>query len=312
MPAGTQGRAYEKELLAGPVTELGSVTAIAFGGAYWPGYDRAAALFCLSDYAPPEGVAALATPKAGQTLTARYTQGFGHAGKLTLWKSAGVQLSTVTGLKTGQHGHQAHVIDVQFAAHPMARLWINHPGELKVWGERRPSLLAGNHVMPAVAQHEATALVIYDVDRDWTTLGLTQLFAPPDAFDSITPAAGWTLFRAGQGRAAVWCSDRLSPVVGLYKGALHRLRSKRSGWIVALAYPDETDSDFQARLARSEPVFDADDLTLGVIDRAGRRLSLGFDDDFRVDGASRPFAPLSTSPHVGPDADNLRPWSPVT
>ena len=136
-PAGTQGRCYEKELLAGPMTELGSVMALALGLPFRPGYDRAAALLCLSDYAPPP-IASLAAPPKGRHVEARYTQGVGHDGKLTLWKSADGQLATVTDLRTGQHGHQAQVVDVQLSRHPMARLWINHPGELSPGANAAP------------------------------------------------------------------------------------------------------------------------------------------------------------------------------
>jgi len=54
-----------------------------------------------------------------------------YSGKLTLWKNKHVQLSTVTEHKSGEVGKQQHLIDEQFAAHPLARLWINHPGDLK-------------------------------------------------------------------------------------------------------------------------------------------------------------------------------------
>ena len=209
-PAGTQGRCYEKELLAGPMTELGSVMAIALGAPFRPGYDRAAALLCLSDYAPPP-LSRLAAPPPGHALEARYTQGVGHEGKLTLWKSAEGQLATVTDLRTGQHGHQAQVVDVQLARHPMARLWINHPGELKPWGERRPSLLAGNHVLPRVAQAGPVALLVYDLDRPWTDTRFTQAFADPDAVGTPVRHGDWLVFAE---TVALWCSAPIAPVTG--------------------------------------------------------------------------------------------------
>ena len=308
VPAGTQGRAYEKELLAGPVTELGTLAAIAFGGDFWPGHDRAAALFCLSDYAPPAICARFARPEPGQTLSARYTQGYGHDGKLTLWKSPAAQLSTVTELKTGEKGHQAHVIDVQFAAHPMARLWINHPGELKVWGERRPSLLAGNHVMPAVVQHGPTAMMIYDLDRDWTDLRMTQLFAPPEAFDRIEPFGDWLVFASGAGQAAVWCSTPLTAVDGLYKDALHRARADKVGWVICLAQPAETEEMFLDRLSSARPVFNPKELTLDVRGPGGDRVSLTFGGPMMINGRPQDFNPLSTTPHIGFGDAPLTAW----
>lgn len=206
VPAGSQGRCYEKELLAGPLTELGSVAAIAFGAPFRAGHDRAAALFCLSDYAPPPEAQRFAWPEKGERIEARYTQGLDHAGKLTLWKSAQAQLSTVTGLPAGERGHQAQVLDVQMAGHPMARLWINHPGELKVWGERRPSLLAGSHVVPQVAQKGPVALAIFDIDRPWTDIRFTQLFATAGAFRPPVQVASWLVFRCAGASVAAWCS----------------------------------------------------------------------------------------------------------
>jgi hypothetical protein len=273
-PAGTQGRCYEKELLAGPMTELGSAMAIALGGAFRPGYDRAAALLCLSDYAPPDA-RALAAPPPGRRIEARYTQGLGHLGRLTVWKSADGQLATVTDLGTGGPGHQAQVVDVQLAHHPMARLWINHPGELKPWGDRRPSLLAGNHVLPRVAQEGPVALVIWDLDRPWTELAVTQAFAAPDAVGPPERAGDWRIFA---GTVGLWCSASLAPVTsGLYRDALWRAEGLRTGWIVALRTPGETPGDFDARLAAARVAFDAGSLTLTATGLAPEPLALAFD-----------------------------------
>jgi hypothetical protein len=305
VPAGTQGRCYEKELLAGPMTELGSVMAIALGGPFRPGYDRATALFCLSDYAPPP-LGDLAAPASGSWLEARYTQGLEHEGKLVLWKSADAQLSTVAELKTGQRGHQAQVLDVQLAQHPMARLWINHPGELKPWGERRPSLLAGNHVMPRVAQAGPAALMIYDLDRPWTDLHLTQLFAASEAFGQPMQVGEWLVFAEAVG---VWCSTQLAMVTaGLYRDALWRAAGLRMGWVVALRLPDEDPSAFRGRLAGAELAFDEAGLGLVVAGLGPLPLALRFDGPFLVGGAATSFAPLSPVPHVARDGGPLTPW----
>jgi hypothetical protein len=304
-PAGTQGRCYEKELLAGPMTELGAVMALTLGLPFRPGYDRAAALLCLSDYAPPR-VAALAAPPEGHELGARYTQGVGHEGKLSLWKSADGQLATVADLRPGEHGHQAQVVDVQLSRHPMARLWINHPGELKPWGERRPSLLAGNHVMPRVAQAGPVALMIQDLDRPWTDLHMAQVFADPGAFGPVGRAGDWQVFGQAVG---VWCSAPLSPVtVGLYRGALWRAEGTRLAWAVAMRLPGEGAADFAARLAGATVSFDPAALHLSARGM-GPALDLAFDGPFRVDGVAQTFSPLTPEPHVSRDGGPLTGWS---
>jgi hypothetical protein len=304
-PAGTQGRCYEKELLAGPMTELGSVMAIALGLPFRPGYDRAAALLCLSDYTPPP-LRALSAPPPGRWIEARYTQGVGHEGRLSLWKSADAQIATVTDLRTGEHGHQAQVVDVQLARHPMARLWINHPGELKPWGERRPSLLAGNHVLPRVAQHGPTALLVWDLDRPWADLAVTQLFADPAALGVAVREGPWLIFA---GTVGAWCATGLAPVgAGLYRGALWRTEARRTAWVLTLRGAAEAEAAFAARLAASAPRFDPAVLELRVAG-LGPELVLSFADGLTADGERRPFAPLVTDPRIGWDGAPLAPWS---
>lgn len=299
VPAGSQGRCYEKELLAGPATELGAVAAVAFGTPFSPGHDRAAALFCLSDYEVPDHLDRYWRPGQGAHFEARYTQGLDHAGKLSLWKSADIQLSTAMTGQAGEKGHQANVIDVQASAHPMARLWINHPGELKAWGDRRPSLLAGNHVVPHVAQHGSTAVLLYDVDRPWTDIGFTQLFAPKGAFDLPVRVSEWWVFRAGDGAVALWCSATLEGVSGAYCGSVWRAHALRAAWVAAVAEPGETAQAFDARLRAHRPVFDAEHMVLHAAAADGTDLVVTFGGETRVGGKAVPFAPLSSVPHVG-------------
>lgn len=294
VPAGVQGRCYEKELLAGPHTELGSVMALVCGGDFVPGYDRAAGLLALSDYQPPD-LAAVAAPR--RPLRAAYTQGHGHAGRLTLWKSAEAQLSTTRPPSPGGKGHQAQWLDVQLARHPMARLWINHPGEARPWGERRPSLLAGSAVTPAVAQDGPRALMVYDLRKDWTDLRFAQLFAAPEAFGDVQRAGGWLIFGDCVG---VWCSTPLEVMTdGFYRGALWRAHSDQVGFAVVIRQPGE--AGFADRLLQTAPSFADGIVTLD-------ELSLDSAGVFQKDGQVLPFAPLSTTPHLAWEGEDLIPW----
>jgi hypothetical protein len=311
VPAGSQGRAYEKELLAGPATELGSVAAIAFGGRWPEGYDRAAALFGLSDYMPPDAAARFAKLRPGEVLEARYTQGLDHAGRLTLWKTPDVQMSTVSDHHAGEPGKQQHVIDLQFAGHPMARAWINHPGELKVWGERRPSLLAGNAILPRVAQDADTAFIIHDLTSDLSTIGFSQLFAPRDAFDLVEADGNWLFLRSGNGCAGIWCSDRLAPMTGgLYRDAIWRGTERVTGWVVVVGtMSSESDfAGFRARFAASEIGFDADARILSARLVSGA-YALRHDGPFSRDGSELAFGPLNSTPHASINGGPMRPWS---
>ena len=129
--------------------------------------------------------------------------------KLALWKSADAQLSTVAEHRTGERGHQQHVADIQLAAHPLARLWVNHPGELRVWGGGRPSYWAGNGIVPRVAQHENVALIVFDLDRHAHPIDFTHAFCPTEILDEAVEEAHWIFARAGSGYAALFASGGL-------------------------------------------------------------------------------------------------------
>jgi hypothetical protein len=265
VPAGSQGRSYEKELLCGPINELAVTLAIAFGGTYYPGQGRAAFSFCLSDYAPPPEAAAFLRPAPGQRIEAQYHQGHNRHGKLTLWKTEAAQLSTVTDHFTGMLGAQQHVVDAQLAGHPMARLWINHPGDRKPWSERRPSRLAGSHWLPRVAQDGRRAFLIYDVPDDPRFIPYTQLFAVTQAFDEVAQLGQGVFLRSGSWCARVWCSAQLvEERGGAYRGALFRAETRRAAWALSLdqAATEAEAEALRAGLATLPLRFDPEALTL--------------------------------------------------
>lgn len=287
-PAGAQGRSYEKELLTGPINELGTVGAVAFSGIWYPEMGRASLTLCLSDYMPPKEVARLAAPQDGDIIEARYFQGAGVAGKLTLWKDRHVQLSTVSEHMVGQLGSQQHLLDVYFAANPFARMWINHPGDRKPWSERRPSKLAGNHWLPHVVQHERCALAIYDIPDDTKFVPFSQLFAVTQAFDQIDHCAPHiVLLRSGASTAVVHCSTSLQiETEGPYKDALYRANALRCGWAVVLEdTPDDAAYDaVKNRALAADFAFDDQTLHLKFNDYA-----LTFDGAFTQDNAPLTF-----------------------
>ncbi|MGV8831768.1 MAG: hypothetical protein ACOH2N_07335 [Devosia sp.] len=269
VPTGSQGRSYEKDLLSGPANELSVAAAIAFGGTYYPGMGRAAFSFCLSDYEPPAAAARFAKPAKGELIEAQYHQGYRQHGKLTLWKSDYAQMSTVSDHQTGVRGAQEHVIDVRLAGNPMARLWINHPGDRKPWSERRPSRLAGNLWLPRVAQDGNTTLMIYDLPDDISYIPHTHLFAIAEAFDELRVVPGGLLLRSGGACARVWCSaPLLSEERGVFRGNIFRAETRRVAWAVQLDAV-ETDAEVDCLagdMAKTPLHFDAEALTLDFRD----------------------------------------------
>lgn len=241
VPTGSQGRMYEKELLAGPMTELGAIGAIMCGGWHVPGKDAAAVMLALSDYRPPEGLETLAAPQPGTRLRARYQQGLDGQARLSLYKTAHVQLSTVNHHQPHQKGHQQHVLDLQFTSDPLARVWINHPGTMRHWAEARPSFWAGNGRLPDVSQADETALMLYRIDA--SDIPFSHLFLPRDRLDDYLIEDHWAFLRSGEGYAAIWSAGQLKITQGgLYKDHEVRQQGPLCGWMVhvgdAVGYRD--------------------------------------------------------------------------
>jgi len=309
MPVGTQGRVYEKELFAGPATELAATAAVAFGGIWCPGHERAAALFAVSGYAPPASLERLHRLEGATRLEARYTQGLNENAKLSLWKTAAAQLSSVNGHRTGDPGHQQHVAEIQFAAHPLARTWISHPGELKIWGGGRPSYWMGNGVVPRVTQSGNVAALVYDTRLHDHPVRFTHVFVPREVLDEAIIDGQWLFERAGEGYAAIWSSAPLAPVTtGLYAGQEWRNRDAVSGWLM-IAGSAATHGDFGAFTATARAMAPAFDAAARRIDwqQDAHAMATGFDLGLIRDGAPLPFAPLSIQPHVAIDGGPLLP-----
>lgn len=243
--AGTMGRVYEKELLAGRLTELSAYGAVAWGGGSYNRKCASLPLFCASDYVPPAESERYATLCEGE-LAAWYTCG---GGNICLWKAPGVSLSSCVDHHTGEPGHQQHLLDLQFASRPDAKIWINHPGEAEPGGEKRPSFWAGNGVMPHVMQQENGAVMRWHI-ADEEALPWTHLHLPVQAFDRVIASTHARIVRAGQAFASVICSAPLHTIDhGLTAGTECRAAGRDVAWYVEAGYGDDVAfAAFSARM----------------------------------------------------------------
>ncbi|HBF28499.1 hypothetical protein [Rhizobium sp.] len=289
VPAGSQGRAYDKELRAGPLTELAPFAWVAFGNGWLNGGVASLPMFCASDYAPPPDVLALAQLEPGRSIEARYAQGL-ESGKLVLFKTEASQLSTVVDHKTGTRGHQQHVLDVRLGGHPMARLWVNNPGEDDPWGHQRPSYWAGNGILPRVAQHRDIALMIFDSNQ--SRLPLTHAYIGRDGLDEFVLEPHWLFARSGRGFTALYNSHELELVeAGAMAGREVRSHAPISGWVVTVGSGDE--AAFQRFIDNAHETvihFDVQNLTLRVTPPNGTVLQLTYDGTFLINQHNQPFA----------------------
>lgn len=295
VPGGSQGRAYTKELLAGPLTNLAPVARIAFGTGWLNEGVAAAALFAVSDYEPPRSALDFAEPAEGEAIEVRYTQGVDHAGRLVVYRGRNAQLSTVVDHLTGKGGHQQHVVDVLLSGHPLARVFVNHPGEADPSGSHRPSFWAGNGVLPRVAQWRDTALLVFDARA--SDLGWTHAYLGA-GLDEVRAVGDWIAVRSGKGFVALHAANGLTaqtsgPTAG------HEVRSPGAvnGWIVTIAEGDAAAFErFVTRLTATMTSFDVIGRRLTVTAPGAAVLVLSWADGLEVDGQPAPFNHFSPEP----------------
>jgi hypothetical protein len=281
VPSGSQGRAYDKELRAGPLTELAPFAQVAFGKGWLNNGVASLPMFCCGNYLPPAHLAALSQLECGRVVEARYAQGL-EPGKLVLFKNESAQLSTVVDHKTGRRGHQQHVMDIKLAGHPMARLWVNHPGEDDPWGSQRPSYWAGSGILPRVAQHRDLAMLIFDTEdhrNDWTHAYLGR-----DGLEEVMMEDNWLITRSGRGFAALYATNGLEPVTsGATANREIRSPGRRAGWIGVIGCGDaQAFAGFRAKILATRVTFDADSRLLAVTPPGGPELTLSWDGAFTI------------------------------
>ena len=267
VPAGSMGRAYDKELRAGPLTELAPFAAVAFGRGWLNSGVASLPLFAAGSYTPPAHLEQYAHPNEGEVISARYRQGFGPAALLSLHKTAAIQLSTNSGARAGGYGHQQHVVDLRFASHPMARSWINHPGEDDPWGNQRPSYWAGNGNLPRVRHEGDTALLLYRLDAG-ARLDFTHIYAARSGIQHHL--RGDTLIlRVGNVLVAYKTTSPLMAVTsGPGAGLEYRQTGRKQGWAILTAEGTDLET-FAAEIAGAKLDL-RDDGTKLVLIRPGR------------------------------------------
>lgn len=309
VPAGSMGRAYDKELKAGPLTELAPFCRVAFGAGWLNSGVASLPMFAAGSYEPPAVAQGLVTPGADTAIGARYVQGYQPA-RLVLHKTRDVQLSTVVDGEPGRSGHQQHMLDLRFAAHPFARAWINHPGEDDPFGHQRPSYWAGNGRMPRVAQQGDTALMLYELGEA-PRLPFTHAYVAHDAFDEVVLRGRWLFLRCGDGYAALGGNAPLDAITtGATAGHEYRVPGARAAWMVRIA-SGQTPADFLAFQQAMNAVsftFDSEHMNMQINESGRPAVSLDWQQGLSVAGRSQAFAADSVVPQitVSHDLDRVR------
>ncbi|MDH4414652.1 MAG: hypothetical protein QE484_15180 [Rhizobium sp.] len=300
VPAGTMGRAYDKELRAGPLTELAPFATVAFGQGWLNDGVAALPMFAAGSYIPPDAAQGVVDPPAGQAVTAHYVQGHDEAARLVLYKTAAVQLSSTMDGKPGGRGHQQHILDVRFAADPLAKAWVNHPGEDDPWGHQRPSYWAGNGSMPRAAQYGNAALLLYDLGAD-ARLPFTHAYVERRAFDAVILADNWIILKSGDGFAAMTATSPILPLeTGPGAGIEFRARGTNIAWYVVVAEGADADSfaQFRSQLAAISLDLGLDGQSVRARQADGTLLTLDWTEGLSVDDRPYLFPNRSIDPLI--------------
>ncbi len=194
------------------------------------------------------------------------------------WRSPEVSLASVLDHRFGEMRDQAHAWQAQIDAD--ALVFTNHPvtppDESTEWrDDGRPGYWTGEASMPRSAQHERTAIHVYQPAWDegtdellWAVFGyqpLTHAYFPTERFDEVTQQGRWTVGAKDGGYIALW--SWRAPTWRTYDPAVHATDGMTQPfdlvaeggpdnvWIVEVATVEDhpTLADFVAAVSASEP-----------------------------------------------------------
>lgn len=94
-----------------------------------------------------------------------------------------------------------------------SRIWINHPGERKIFGIRRPGYFNGNGLTPLVSQQKNVVVLSYqfcDKLLDYAEADFTHMFCDMSVCDETEVGEHWAFLRRGDAYLAVYAQNGLS------------------------------------------------------------------------------------------------------
>ena len=180
------GRTYEKELKGSYSTGMPSLLYLFYNAGYMNEHFRALVPIVIGDYEPPKEYEKFIKLSEDFELIHQNTQGISKLVNLYLYKNSKALLSTAVGFRPFYPGYQENV--VQATLDGTAQVFINHPGEEKIYGNGRPGFWAGNGCLPMAVQHRNIAIVKYNIE-DEKLLDYTHAYVPLSEFDNGSMSA---------------------------------------------------------------------------------------------------------------------------
>lgn len=206
----SNGRIYPRELLANRNIVTNTLLWLAWGEGCLNSSTDPLIFMALSAYQPPEHLSEVAHWDKKDKLVIREEQGTFHV-PTVLCKTIDYILGTCITPRTGGPGSQEHLINI-FLKDYRSRIWINHPGEGKIFGEKRPGYFTGNGLTPLVTQKNNVAVMSYHFDNEMISnaeVQFTHIFCDLSECDEVIFYNCWMFLRRSDAFIAIYAENGL-------------------------------------------------------------------------------------------------------
>ena len=178
MLLGANGRAYISDVLSPTDIQANAFCYFAWGTPYAT-YGYKPTLYALLDeYECPQYLKRIALPEDG--MEEHFVQGKDRI-EITIVKTKDYFIGSSSSSLEGKRGDQEHLFDAMVGDED-GRFWINHPGEARVLGTRRPGYFTGNGYTPHVSQYKSSAVISFRFP-DSAEVNFTHLICFRNFFD---------------------------------------------------------------------------------------------------------------------------------
>ncbi len=182
MLLGANGRAYINDVLSPTDIQANAFCYFAWGTPYAVYGYKPTLYALLNEYECPQNLKELALPGKGEIIEEQFEQGYNRI-PITIVKTENYFIGSSGSSLEGKCGDQEHLFDAMVGDED-GRFWINHPGEARVLGTRRPGYFTGNAFTPRVSQYKSSAVISYRFP-DTAEVNFTHLILFRDSFDKV-------------------------------------------------------------------------------------------------------------------------------
>lgn len=209
--AGSSGRIYTKELLADKNLGTNPLLWLAWGEGCLNGHQAPLLFLALSDYQPPMSLKEIACWDKEKPFKVQRLQGTMKV-PVRIYKTRDYSIATCLTPRTGGPGSQELLVNI-FLKDYRSHIWINHPGEKKIFGIKRPGYFNGNGLTPLVSQKENVAVLSFGFSETLlrnAEAEYTHAFCDMSICDEAEITEHWAFFRRDNSYLAMYAQNGLS------------------------------------------------------------------------------------------------------